>query len=139
MRNVSAPTCFTATPSANRPTCASVTRRPALIERVIASESTGWTPMILIAGRTRFTYEAMPLIKPAAADRDEDRVDRRLPLAQDFHADRALPGDHVGIVVGMNERGPRGLLQRQRVRVGVAVRIAVQHDLGAARLDGARS
>ena len=54
-RNVSLPTCFTATPSANRPTCASVTRRPAASERAIASESTGCTPMILISGRRRFT------------------------------------------------------------------------------------
>ena len=34
---------------------AALTRRPAASERVIASESTGCTPMILIAGRTRLT------------------------------------------------------------------------------------
>ena len=45
------------------------------------------------------------------------------------------PGDDVGIVVGMHEHGARALLQRERVRVGIAVRVAVQHDLRAARLD----
>ncbi len=55
MRNVSTPTCFTATPSAKSPTCGRTTRRPAASERVIASESTGCTPITLISGRTRFT------------------------------------------------------------------------------------
>ena len=54
-RKVSLPTCFTATPSANRPTCARRTRRPALSERAMASESTGCTPMIRISGRRRLT------------------------------------------------------------------------------------
>ncbi len=64
MRKVSLPTCLTATPSANSPTCASLTRRPAASERAIASESTGCTPMILISGRTRLTYDAIPLTSP---------------------------------------------------------------------------
>ena len=63
--------------------------------------------MILISGRTRFTYAAMPRDQAAAADRDEDRVDRARALAQDLHADRALPGDHVRIVVRMDERRRR--------------------------------
>ncbi len=54
-RNVSLPTCLTATPSAKRPTCGSATRRPAASDRVIASESTGCTPITLISGRTCFT------------------------------------------------------------------------------------
>jgi hypothetical protein len=130
-RNVSLPTCFTATPSAKRPTCASFTRRPAATERAIASESSGCTPMTLTSGRTRFTYAAMPLARPAAADGDEDRVDRPGALAQDLHADRALARDHVGIVVRMHEHRVRALLQFDRVRIGIAVRIAVQHDLRA--------
>jgi hypothetical protein len=35
----------------------------------------------------------------------------------------------------MHEHRVRALLQRERVRVGVAVRVAEQHDLRAARLD----
>jgi hypothetical protein len=42
-------------------------------------------------------------LQPAAADADEDRVDRRLMLAQDLHADRALAGDHVGVVERVHE------------------------------------
>src|SRR6266540_3635905 len=71
----------------------------------------------------------------AAADRDEDRVEIALPLAQQLHADRALTGDHIGIVVRMHERRLRPALQLERMRVGVAVRIAVQHHLRAARGD----
>ena len=33
-------------------------------ERVIASESTGCTPITLISGRTRLTYDAIPAISP---------------------------------------------------------------------------
>ena len=82
-RNVSLPTCFTATPSANRPTCASLTRRPAASERAIASESSGCTPITLISGRTRFTYAAMPL------DRARRRRWRRISR-------RAAPGAGAG-------------------------------------------
>ena len=41
--------------------------------------------------------------EPAAADRHEDRLDRVRVLAQDLHADRALAGDHVGVVVRVDE------------------------------------
>ena len=44
--------------------------------------------------------------QPAAADAAEHGVDRPVVarvLAQDFHADGALAGDHVGIVEGMDE------------------------------------
>ncbi len=43
----------------------------------------------------------------AAADGDEHRVERALVLAQDLHADRALPGDHVRVVERMHESQPR--------------------------------
>ncbi len=52
MRNVSSPTSFTAVPSENRPTSASVTRLPARTERSIASESFICTPMTFTSGRT---------------------------------------------------------------------------------------
>ncbi len=106
-RNVSSPTCLTATPSANRPTWASFTRRPAASERAIASESTGSTPMMLISGRRRLTYAAMPAIRPPPPIGDEDRVERPLVLAQDLHADGALAGDHVRIVVRDARRSRR--------------------------------
>ena len=71
--------------------------------------------------------------QPAAADGDENRVDRQGPLAQDFHAYCALPGDHVGIVVRMHEGELAHTLELQRMAVGLVVGIAEQHHLGAAR------
>ena len=67
----------------------------------------------------------------AAADCREDGVDRRLVLAQDLHADRAVAGDHVGIVEGVDEGEFLLALQFQRVVVGVGVAVAEQHDFGA--------
>ena len=63
-RNVSSPTRRTAVPSENRPTSASVTRRPASSERAMASESSVWTPMTRISGRSALTYAATPAISP---------------------------------------------------------------------------
>jgi hypothetical protein len=77
----------------------------------------------------------MPEIRPAAADRNEDRVDRARMLPQDFHADRALPGDHFRIVERMHVGERAAALELQSLLVGLGVGIAVQHDLGAARRD----
>ena len=53
-------------------------------------------------------------------------------LAQDFHADRALPGDDVRIVVGMDEgEAPLGL-ELPRMRIRLVEVVAVQHDPAAA-------
>ena len=134
-RNVSLPTCFTATPSANRPTWASFTRRPAASERAIASESSGCTPITLMSGRTRFTYAAIPLISPPPP------IATKIASIGPCHWRRIsmptvpCPAITSGIVVGMHERRPRALLQRERVRMRIAVRVAVQHDRRAARLD----
>src|SRR5205809_4535147 len=54
-------------------------------------------------------------------------------LAQDLHADRALPGDHFRVVVGMNEGKAAAALEAHRLRKRLGVRIAVQHDLRASR------
>ena len=134
-RKVSAPTCLTATPSANSPTCASLTRRPAASERVIASASTGSTPMILISRAQALHVRGDAGDQAAAADGDEDRVDRPAVLAQDLHADGALAGDHVRIVVGMHEGELFAPGDLQRMRVGLVVGVAVQHHAGAARRD----
>jgi hypothetical protein len=73
--------------------------------------------------------------EPTAADGHEDRIERTLVLPQDLHADRALARDHIGVVVRMHEHRVRALLQRERVRVGVAVGVTEQHDFRTARLD----
>ena len=112
-RNVSLPTCFTATPSANRPTCASLTRRPASIERAIASESSGCTPITLTSGRTRFTYAAMPLASPPPPI--ATKIASRGPWCWRRISMPIVPwpGDDVRIVVRMHEHGMRALLQRR--------------------------
>ncbi|CAN7183700.1 hypothetical protein LJR034_000347 [Caballeronia sp. LjRoot34] len=66
--------------------------------------------------------------EPAAADGDEDGVDRALVLAQDFHRDGALAGDDVGVIERMNEGQATFCLQLDGVVVRVAIGFAVLHD-----------
>ena len=75
-RNVSSPTSFTAVPSENRPTSSSWTRWPAASERAMASESSIWTPMTCDLGSDGLDVRGDAGDQPAAADRDEDGVDR---------------------------------------------------------------
>jgi hypothetical protein len=79
----------------------------------------------------------------AATHRHEDRVEIAARLAQDFHRDGALPGDHVGIVEGMHEGQVALAHDGHRVFVGAVVFVAVQHDLASeiahrAHLDAGR-
>ena len=53
-------------------------------------------------------------------------------LAQDLHADRALAGDHVGVVVGVNEGQALVGLELARLGVGFVEGVAVQNDVAAA-------
>ena len=71
--------------------------------------------------------------QPAAPDRHEDGVDFAPRLPQHFHADGALTGNHVRIVIGMHEGQAALARQHLRVLIGLVVRIAVQHHFGAAR------
>ena len=59
--------------------------------------------MTFTSGRQVFDEGADAGRQAAAADRHEDRLDRIGMLAQDLHAHRALPGDHLGVVVGRHE------------------------------------
>src|SRR5262245_11846174 len=79
-RNVSSPTRRTATASAKRPTWGSVTLRPQALD-----------------------VGSHPADEAAPAHGREHGMQRALHLAQDLHADRALAGDHVGVVVGVDE------------------------------------
>ena len=72
-----------------------------------------------------------PCDQAAAAHRHEDRVDVARALAQDFHADRALACDDVGIVERMDEDEVALPLERQRPLVRLVVVVAVQDHLGA--------
>ena len=42
-------------------------------------------------------------------------------LAQDLHPDRALPGDHVGVVVGVNEAEATAPFQARGICVSFVV------------------
>jgi len=76
----------------------------------------------------------------AAANRHEHRIQARaaqlLQLAQHFHGDGALAGDHVRIVKRVHKGQAFGLLQLDGVLVGVGVAVAGQHHLAAQGLDG---
>ena len=69
-----------------------------------------------------------PADQPAAADGDEDRVDRLAQLPQDLHADRPLARDHVRVVVGVDERQLASAADAHRLGVGVVVRVALEDD-----------
>ena len=73
---------------------------PSRSERVIASESSGWTPITRTSGRSSFTTAATPAASPPPpiGTKIARQVARR--LAQDLETDRALPRDHVEVVVG---------------------------------------
>ena len=72
--------------------------------------------------------------QPTAANTAEYGVDLLWMLAQDFHADGALPGDHVRIIEGMHEGQFFLLFQFQRVDVGLVIGIAGEHHFTAAVL-----
>ena len=72
----------------------------------------------------------------AAADGDEDRIDRLAELPQHLHPDRALAGDHVRVVVRMHEREPAALPDPHRRLLGIVVGVSVEHDVCAERTDG---
>ena len=79
----------------------------------------------------------------AATDGDEDRIGRVRQLAQDLHADRALPRDHVGVVERVDEGEAALAGDLDGMLVGVVEIVAVQHDLAAEvehrlHLDGRR-
>src|SRR5262249_19574782 len=76
-----------------------------------------------------------PRDQAAAADRDEHGVRRLRRLPHDLHAYCSLSRDHVRIVVGVDEGELAGALEALRLRVRLVVGVAVQHHLGAARLD----
>ena len=94
-RNVSSPTLFTADAVGEQAHVgqrhpAAWPERPRHRVRLF-----GCTPITLISGRRRFTYAAMPAIRPPPPMGDEDGVDGPGVLAQDLHPDRALAGDDV--------------------------------------------
>ncbi len=74
--------------------------------------------------------------QPAAANGQENGMNRLVVLTQDFHADGALPGDDIRVVIGMDKHHAGFAFQRQCVLVGIGIGIAVQHHLATAPLHG---
>ena len=88
------------------------------------------------AGPERLEVDGDARDQPSAPDGDEDGVDRSGVLTEQFHRNRALAGDHIGIVERMHElEAPLGH-QTMGLGLGVAVGLAVQHDLRAAGTNG---
>ena len=71
--------------------------------------------------------------QPAAADRDHQQVEIGHVL-QHFERDRALPGDHARIVVGMHEGEAALLRDRLGAHLRLRNRLAFEHDFGAVGL-----
>lgn len=73
--------------------------------------------------------------QPAAANGNEHRVEpvaaQCLQLAQHFHGNRALAGDHVGVVEGVDEGQALLLLQLHGMAVGVGIAVPMQQHLAA--------
>src|SRR6185312_12944425 len=69
--------------------------------------------------------------EPSATDRNEYGIELPAALARDLHADRALPGDHVGVVEGMHEREISLTAQLRCALVRRIVVVAVQNRLAA--------
>src|SRR3569623_2535773 len=67
----------------------------------------------------------------AAAHRHEDRVQRRLVLAQYLHRHRALARDHLRGGVGMDEHHAPFIGELDRADIGLVGGVAVQHRLRA--------
>ena len=67
--------------------------------------------------------------QPAAARGGDDHIHRR-QVAEDFKAQRALPGDDLEIVVGVQEGRALLLADFAGFGVGVVVHLARQHDPG---------
>ena len=72
----------------------------------------------------------------ATADGDEDGVDVVGTLANDFHADRALSCNHVGVVKWGDVGQFFFFCQFHRVIIGIVVGNAFEDDFAAAAFDG---
>ncbi|MNN37943.1 hypothetical protein D3C81_1519130 [compost metagenome] len=72
-----------------------------------------------------------PCHQATAPDRHEDGIQRTRLLAEDLHAHRALPGDHVRIIVWRHERGAFTVGQGQCMGQSMGEAFTVQHHMPA--------
>ena len=78
-----------------------------------------------------FDVGSNPGDEPPAAHGDVDSMQGLGVLAQDFHGDGALAGDHIRVVEGVNEGQPPLRHPLHGLGIGLIVGIAMQHGLGA--------
>ena len=93
-------------------------------------------PNHLHLGAHRFDVAGHASDQPAAANGDKHRMQGARVLAQQFHGNRALAGDHIGVVKRVHKSHALLLLQAQGVGVGIGVALAMQHHLATQGLDG---
>ena len=74
--------------------------------------------------------------QPATTHRTENRIHRRGMLAQHFHGQRALAGNHLGIIVRMHEGQLLRGFQHACVLVSLAIGFTGQHHLGTTPANG---
>ena len=79
------------------------------------------------------TYVAIPEIRPPPPIATNIGVEPAGVLPEDLHPDRALAGDHIGIVERVDEGQAALDHQLGGALVALAVRLAGEHDLGTAR------
>ena len=115
-----------------------------LVERDPLAAGEGFSHRIRIAGfdtddaglrAQALDVGGNPGDEAATADGAEHGVDRLRMGAEDFHADRALTGNHVRIVKRMDEGEPLLLFKLDGVGIGIGVGFTSEHHFGAACLD----
>ena len=88
--------------SAAMPPAGASTGRPAFSASVKVGADSGSTPTTVTAP----AYHAADAAEqPAAADRHQHRVERR--LLREFHAERSLPEQRLGLIERVNGQGPK--------------------------------
>ena len=80
-------------------------------------------------GAHRFDVAGHTRDQAAAANGHKHRVQRPGVLAQQLHGNRALAGDHIGVVKRVHKGHALLLLQHQGMGVGVGVALTMQHHL----------
>ena len=118
-RKVSTPAWRTATPSAKRPDAIEHDPLARRQRRRHAGGVVGLDPDDLHVGAQELDEGRDPGREPAAADRHEHGRQRIGMLVQDLHPDRALAGDDVGIIVGVDEGQALLGLEFARMLVGL--------------------
>ena len=82
-------------------------------------------------GAHRFDVVGHPRNQAAAANSHKHRMQRPLVLAQHFHGNRALAGNHIRVVKRVDKGQALFFLQRGGVGVCIRVTVAKQHHLAA--------